>query len=90
MSLSSIIILVLIAAIILAVIFTFFHILIVMLPAILLVIVGIWIAGWFSRRKYKKSIRIKNNFSWSRNETKFDLHSDRKKARNVTTKDIDN
>lgn len=90
MSLGGIIALVLAAVIILALLFIFFHVFIALLPVALIAILVIWLIYHFSRHK--------NENQWPSNDSgfqdfTFDMNRNQrwphKKARNVTTKDVD-
>lgn len=87
MSFTGILILVLVAAILLVILFTFFHILIPLIPIAIIVAVVIWLINRFSGKSKDNVPSSNNDFSWFDNQN--ETHSGRKKARNVTTKDVD-
>lgn len=80
MSLTGIIVLVLVAVIILSILFALFHIFVALLPVALIAIGIIWLLVKLSAKK-GGNMPASNNSNYN--------HSGRKKARNVTTKDID-
>ncbi|TSO26017.1 hypothetical protein [Lactobacillus sp. LL6] len=83
MSLTGIIVLVLVAVIILSMLFALFHIFIMLLPVAAVAVGIIWLL-------LKLSAKKGNNMPSNGNFTnKTQSNSGRKKARNVTTKDVD-
>lgn len=87
MSISGIIALVLAAVVILTLLFVFFHIFILLLPVALIAILIIWLIYWFTGRKNKKNMPS-SNYNFESFNFGSEEHT-RKKARNVTTKDVD-
>ncbi|MGQ5709297.1 hypothetical protein [Lactobacillus sp. PSON] len=86
MSLTGIIVLVLVAVIILSVLFALFHIFIMLLPVAVVAIGIIWLLLKLSAKKggnMPSSGDFDNPFNKNKSTSK------RKKARNVTTKDVD-
>lgn len=91
MSILNILILVIIAAIVLIVLFAIFHVFVLMIPAIIVVALVIWAINHFSKNKENDLSSSSNDktswdqfFNISENE-----QPKRKKARNVTIKDVD-
>lgn len=84
MTISSIILVVVVATILLALLFVFFHVLVALLPLAIIAIAILWLVNRFSS---KKDQGISNSTIF------FDGQEadrpKRKKARNVTTKDVD-
>ncbi len=87
MSFVNIAILVLAAAFLLALLFVFFHIFVALLPIMIIAAIIIWLIYWFTGRKNKNNIPSSGNeFEQFRYNSGSRPH---KKARNVTTKDVD-
>lgn len=84
MTFTSILTLVVVATIILALLFVFFHILVALLPLAIIAILVLWLVNKFSG---KKSQEVSSSTVFYR-ESGAD-NPPRKKARNVTTKDVD-
>lgn len=81
--------LVLTALIILSLLFVFFKAFILLLPVAVIAIAIIWLVYWIAGKKNKNNMPASgSSFTWSDfgNST---TTGTRKKARNVTTKDID-
>lgn len=91
MSFLGIVTLVLIALIILSLLFVFFKAFILLLPVALIAIAVIWLIGWFTGRKNKNNMPSNGNYyDWFKNVNSTQSQTRaRKKAKNVTTKDID-
>ena len=87
--LSIIIIMVVVAAILLAILFTFFHILILLLPAMIILVLVFWLWGWIYGKRHKNDLREIFSFSWADKQNAEKNHTERKRARDVTTKDVD-
>ncbi|MBW8013269.1 hypothetical protein E0712_01765 [Lactobacillus helveticus] len=89
MSFLGIVTLVLIALIILSLLFVFFKAFILLLPVALIAIAVIWLIGWFTGRKNNMP-SSGNYYDWFKNVNSTQSQTRaRKKAKNVTTKDID-
>lgn len=87
MSLGEIIGLVLMAVVILALLFIFFHVFIALLPVAVIAVLVIWLIYWFTNRKNKSEMPSNgSDFTFNINGEQRRPH---KKARNVTTKDVD-
>lgn len=91
MSFLGIVTLVLIALIILSLLLVFFKAFILLLPVALIAIAVIWLIGWFTGRKNKNNMPSSSNYyDWFKNVNSTQSQTRaRKKAKNVTTKDID-
>ncbi|MCO0807254.1 hypothetical protein QFX17_04590 [Lactobacillus helveticus] len=91
MSFLGIVTLVLIALIILSLLFVFFKAFILLLQVALIAIAVIWLIGWFTGRKNKNNMPSSGNYyDWFKNVNSTQSQTRaRKKAKNVTTKDID-
>ncbi|MCP9330764.1 hypothetical protein [Lactobacillus kefiranofaciens] len=89
MSFWGIVLLVFIVLIILSLLFVFFKAFIFLLPVGLIAIALIWLIGWFTGRKNKASMPSSGSYyDWFKKENSTH-NPTRKKARNVTTKDVD-
>lgn len=91
MSFLGIVTLVLIALIILSLLFVFFKAFILLLPVALIAIAVIWLIGWFTGRQNKNNMPSSGNYyDWFKNVNSTQSQTRAlKKAKNVTTKDID-
>lgn len=88
MSLMGIVTLVLVALIILSLLFVLFKAFILLLPVAIIAILIIWLVYWFTGRKNKNNMPSSGTYrEWFNTSTPGTRP--RKKARNVTTKDID-
>lgn len=89
MSFLSIVMLVLIALILLSLLFVFFKALFLLLPVAIIAVVIIWLVYWFAGKKNKDNMPSSGfNYDWFKSKNSTET-STRKKARNVTTKDVD-
>ncbi|RVU70280.1 MULTISPECIES: hypothetical protein [Lactobacillus] len=89
MTFAGIVSLVLVAAIVLALLFVFFHIFIALIPVAAVAILLIWLYYRFFAKKDKNlsSTKTQTEYDWFRSYS--NQTPPRKKAKNVTTKDID-
>lgn len=88
MSITSIILLVIAAIVVLAILFTFFHFLIALIPVAIIVGFVLWLISYIDRKRHGEQISSGESFTWFRPDQPGE-EPPRKRARNVTTKDVD-